>query len=373
MAGLGRARRGKARQGKDKAIKLVTKTCLIAFIKLTKNDRVRAMKQIAFITACALAAVIILALNLVDRADVGRELPGAAKALDPAPTVHPRSTPAPGSVCPAVYHPVAPIGVKVSEVIGSEGIMDISWAKNALYQCAGDTSLACGYPAGDFVGWDIRWSTDSGKEGITEVRPEEGACATLHAALWLPDQRHIVVQVRAVSRVGVSGWSSPAYWPAAGHAVLPLATPTPTLGPTPTPGGPTPTPHPIGREETIWLVAYDPARGTLPGGQIPSLPDVSALTGWQPEDSDHYLEFQSLPHCTGTKRFWIVWPDAWLSPDRYALVSPTGGIAPVLERAWERTLAGVEIRGVDREYWKMIFPWNCTAIAGQHLRIYGGG
>lgn len=329
--------------------------------------------RLGLAAALALAIIGVLALSVGEGfRPVSRE-PSPVVRLVPAGTAEPRSTPRPGAMCPALYHPVAPVGVRVSG--DGRDMLDVAWARNDFYECAGNQRMSCGLPASEFLGWDVRWADDKGGEGIVEVRPEEGACSTLHTVLRDMDfgggmPRHVVVQVRGVSRVGVSGWSEAAYWPAAGHAVLPVSTPTATPGPTPTPGGPTATPHPAGEEETVWLVAYDAGRG-LPGRLIPTLPGTVSLTGWSPA-SGEYLEFRDVPHCAGSKQYWVVWPEAWGSPDRYELVSPSGGIAPVLERSWERVLAGVEIRGVDREYWRMSETWDCTRVAGQHLRVYGG-
>ena len=323
--------------------------------------------------------VIAIALAVYEGLDWRPRPPTEPSPLRPLPTEAPPPTPQANTACPARYHPLAPIGLMVSG-IGDDKV-DVRWAMNASYRCrAADGSelmMACGIPRDDFLGYDIRRASDDGAEVFDRLRPEmeggaPGACSYWHTVMDRDGARAAIYQVRAVSAMGPSPWSGPAYLPSSAASTGPPATPTATPGPTPTPGGPTATPHPPGDQETVWLVAYDPDAGALPGGQVPGLSGTVAVTSWQPA-AGGYVEFADLSHCSGAKRFWLVWPDAWTEPNRYSLVSPTGGVAPVVERAWERTLAGVEIQGVDREYWRMSEVWNCSAVAGQHLRIYAGG
>ena len=323
--------------------------------------------------------IVAVALAVYEGLDWRLPLPAEPLPLRPLPTGPPPPTPQANQSCPPLYHPLAPIGLTVA-ALGDRKV-DVRWAMNASYRCRGAdgaaVDMACGMPKDDFLGYDVRWAVDDGPEHFFQLRPdtaESGAldpCSYWHTTLDRAGARAAAYQVRAVSSLYVSPWSGPAYLPSAAAASFPPATPTATPGPTPTPGGPTATPHPQGDQETVWLVAYDPDAGTLPGARVPGLPGTVALTGWQPA-AGGYLEFANLPHCSGSKRFWVVWPDAWPAPDRYSLVSPTGGVAPVLERAWARTLAGVEIQGVDREYWRMAEVWHCSAVAGQHLRVYIG-
>ena len=328
------------------------------------------------------AALVFLAFSVYQGFDFRAQPPYVPFPIAPLPTSALYPTPAPNSACPAQYPPPAPLGVAVSPV--GEDRVDVRWSVNHSYSCrgsdGGSVSMACGLPAADFLGYDVYVAWDDGSETdppqrVPALRGAASApdpCSFQHWMIATDGKRRGLYQVRAVSSLYVGPWSAPVYYPAAGGSVGPPPTPTATPGPTPTPGGPTNTPHPPGQQRTVWLVAYDPDAGILPGARVPGLPETVAVDAWPPPAGE-YLEFTGLPHCSGTKRFWVVWPDSWAEPARYALVSPTGGVAPVMELAWERTLAGVEIQGVDREYWRMNQAWNCTVVAGQHLRVYGGG
>lgn len=318
------------------------------------------------IIAVAILTLLVVAA-LAGLAPAGVADPRPAVAVQPLPTAVLPPTPSPGAPCPVFAAPLPPSGVTARDFF-IPGEADVTWIANRGYQCGQPPQdMACGFPPGDFVGWDLRWSTDTGERGLVEYRPEADPCAYHHYILRIDPPRYAAIQVRAVARGANSGWSAAAYYPPDAAHISPTA-PTPTPGPSPTPGGPTPTPFDPARARSVWAVAYDPNRG-LPAARVPSLPDAIMLRAYPPE-TGAYLDFANLPHCAGYRQWRVVWPDDWAAPGRYQLRSPSGGYAPVTERSWNRELTGVIIQGHDYSVWRMTRAWDCARVAGQTLRVY---
>ena len=320
------------------------------------------------VAAVSLVVLGIAALDGRDLTSIGAMSPRPAVAVQPAPTLPLPATPVPGAACPASAAPLPPLGL-AAQAGASDNLIDLRWTVNHAYSCGSPPiSMACGLPPGDFLGWDIRWTTDiGGMDGEVSLRPESDPCGVHHYTLELAP-RFAALQIRAVGRGAASGWSAPVYYPPDAGQLTPMATATPQ--PTVPPGSPTytpPPPTPTTTPANIWAVAYDPDRG-LPSGEVPRLPDTILVRAHEPA-AGSYVAFEGLPHCAGSKRWRIVWPDSWGDPDRYRLVSPAGGFAPVTERSWERVLRGVEIQGVDYAIWRMDRTWDCSRVAGQTLRV----